>query len=81
MAINVYGKKVFENEEVVIYSYGNTFEDLTGKLQINKVTSELEKVNKSTDKFDNISYLKIGSKAIKIYEESKEFADFIDVIS
>ena len=81
MAINVYGKKVSENNEEVIYTFGSEFNNLSGKLSINKENLEVNKVSDASDKLGEIAYLKIGSKAIKLFNSEGHFPDFVDSIS
>lgn len=81
MAMNIYGKKIREDNQVVIYGYGRNFDVLTGRLQIEKKTLELTKIRDSNDKLDNISYFKIGCKLIELYKSKGIFPDSIESVS
>lgn len=81
MAMNIYGKKIREDNRVVIYEYGRNFDNLTGRLQIEKKSFELTKIRDSNDKLDNIFYFKIGCKLIKLYKSKGTFPNSVESVS
>lgn len=81
MAINVYGRKVSENNEEVIYSFGSEFNNLSGKLSINKHNLEVRKISDAADKLGEIAYFKIGCKVCRRFNSEGDFPDFVESIS
>lgn len=75
MAINVYGKKEFENDEYVIYDFGCNHDILTGKLRFNKGSLELIIIKSEDGSLSDKALFKIASRIEKWYLETGEFPD------
>ena len=75
MAINVYGKKEFENDEYVIYNFGCNHDELTGKLRFNKGSLELIILKSEEGSLSDSVLFKIASRIKNRYQETGEFPD------
>ena len=75
MAINVYGKKEFEDNDYVIYNVGCNHDNLTGKLKFNKNSLELIIAKSEDGSSSDRALFKIASKIKKTYQETGTFPE------
>lgn len=75
MAIYITSKKIKENRDYVIYSYGDDSDNLTGQFKLYKNGNEWETLKLATNDFKNFFSSRMMIKILSFYEENGYFPD------